>query len=165
MAMFDILAFGLILISVIISMMRGMIAEITSLLIWIVAFIVAKLYAVPFAEMAFSTVEPQAFGVAIAFIVLFIASWLVQHLLRSLLTSAVKAVGLGGINRLLGGIVGALKGIILVTLVVIVCLFTDLPQSEGWQQSFSAVYFEALARVAVPYLSSVLTDQIHYPTP
>ena len=51
-----------------------------------------------------------------------------------------------------------------ITLAVLVCSFTDLPQTPDWRQSFSAVYFEALAQLAVPYLPPVVADQVQYPT-
>ena len=164
MATFDILAFGLIGICIIISMMRGLIVEVASLVTWVAAFIVAKVFAVPFSEIAFNSFEPQALRVALSFVTLFFAAWLVQHFLRSLLTSAVKASGLGGVNRLLGGLFGAIKGILLVTLAVTVCSFTDLPRTEGWQHSLSAEYFETLAQLAVPYLSSAIPDKLPYPS-
>ena len=83
---------------------------------------------------------------------LFFGAWLVQRLLLALTTSALSAAGLGGVNRALGAMFGAVKGILLVTLVVMVCSLTDLPKTEGWRQSFSIPYFEYLAQSAVPYL-------------
>lgn len=47
---------------------------------------------------------------------------------------------------------GAVKGILLVTLVVMVYLLTGLPKTEGWRRSFSIPYFEYLAQSVVPYL-------------
>ncbi|MDO4907563.1 CvpA family protein [Neisseria sp.] len=162
MTTFDLLAFGLIGLCAIVSMMRGMIAEAASLITWIVAFVAAKTFAVPFSETAFSSFESRPLAVALSFIVLFAAAWLVQRFLRSLLTGAAKTVGLGGLNRLLGGAFGALKGVLLVTLAVIACSFTDLPQTDGWRQSLSAGYFESLAQFAVPYLPGAVADKIQY---
>ena len=88
----DLLAFGVIAACIIMSLMRGVIAEISSLITWIVAFFIAKWFAVPFSEIAFKSFEPQALGVALAFIMLFIAAWLVQRFLRSLLTAGVSAI-------------------------------------------------------------------------
>ncbi|WP_416192186.1 CvpA family protein [Neisseria sp. CCUG12390] len=152
----DILAFTVIAACILMSLMRGVIAEVGSLVTWIVAFFVAKWFAVPFAEIAFKSVEPQALGVALAFIMLFAAAWLAQRFLRSLLTSGVSAIGLGSINRMLGGVFGAVKGVLLVTLAVMVCSYTDLPQTEDWQASYSIPYFETLARdVVMPYLPAI----------
>ena len=164
MAIFDIVALGIIVVCILISMMRGVIAEVASLVIWVVAFLVAKMFAAPFAAVALTSVQPPQFAVAVGFILLFVAAWLVQHFLRSLLTSAVSAIGLGGVNRLLGAVFGAAKGVLLITLAVLVCSFSDLPHTPDSRQSFSAVYFEALAQLAVPYLPPVVADQVQYPT-
>jgi membrane protein required for colicin V production len=164
MAMFDMLALGVVFICIVLSMMRGVIAELLGLLTWIVALLVAKIFAVSFAQFALTSIQPEAFSVVVGFVLLFVAAWLAQYFLRSLLTNAVSAVGLGSINRLFGGLFGAAKGIIIVTIAVLVCAFTDLPKTDGWRTALSAPYFEALAIVAVPYLPPVMADQIKYPT-
>lgn len=153
LALADMLAFGAIAACILMSLMRGVIAEISSLLTWIVAFGVARWFAVPFAGIAFASVEPQALGVVMAFMMLFVLAWFGQRFMRSLLTAGVSAIGLGGVNRLLGGMFGALKGVLLVTLAVMVCSYTDLPQTEDWQASVSIPFFETLAQeVVMPYL-------------
>lgn len=163
MALFDILALGIIGICVIVSMVRGVISEAASLITWVVAFIAAKSFADPFAKIALKSFEPHGLAVVVAFIIIFFAAWLLQHFLRSLLTAAVSAIGLGSVNRLLGGVFGAAKGILIVTLAVLVCSFTDLPKTDGWHRSVSAYYFESLAKMAVPYLPTVLAERIQYP--
>lgn len=151
----DILAFGVIAACVFMSMMRGAIAELFALIAWFAAFFTAKLFAEPFANVAFQSMQPRGLAVMASFAVLFFAAWLVLKFVRSLLTAAVSAVGLGSINRLLGGVLGAAKGILLATVAVMLASYTDLPQTESWQQSRSIPYFEALAKTAVPYLSGI----------
>ena len=164
MTLFDILALGLIGISVLVSMVLGVVAEVASLITWIVAFVVAKLFAAPFADMALSSIQPHALAVVVAFLLLFVAAWLLQHFLRSLLTSAITAMGLGGVNRVLGGVFGAAKGVLLVTLAVLVCAFTDLPKTPEWQQAQTAFVFEQLAELTVPYLPPFVAEQVKYPS-
>lgn len=163
MTTFDILALGVIVLSMAVSMMRGLVAEVASLITLIAAFMIARILASPVADIAFGSVHPHALAVVMAFVLLFIAAWVVQRLLRSLLTSALSAIGLGGVNKLLGAFFGAVKGILTVTLAVLVCAFTDLPQSEAWQQSQTAFVFEALAQLAVPYLPPFMAEKVQYP--
>ncbi len=61
-------------------------------------------------------------------------------------------MGLGSVNRVLGGVFGAAKGVLLVTLAVMVCAHTDLPETEDWQSSYSIPYFQSLSEVIMPYL-------------
>lgn len=163
MTTFDVLALGVIALSIVVSMMRGLVAEVASLIILIVAFMVARVFSSPVADIAFASINPHALAVVMAFVLLFVAAWVVQRLLRSLLTSALSAMGLGGVNKLLGALFGAVKGVLMVTLAVLVCAFTDLPQSEAWQQSQTAFVFEALAQLAMPYLPPFMADKVQYP--
>lgn len=163
MATFDILAAAVVLACVMISMMRGVIAEVASLLTWIVSFVAARMFGGAFAQAFLSNIQPRVLSVAVGFILVFAAAWLVMHLLRSLLTSAVGAAGLGGLNRLAGGLFGALKGVLIMTLVVLVCTFTDLPKSEDWRRSVSAPYFETLAATALPAISGYMSGKLENP--
>ena len=162
MTMFDILALGLIGISIVVSMMRGVVNEVASLFTWIVAFVAAKMFAQPFAEAFLTSIQPPALASVAGFVLIFAAAWLAQYFLRSLLTASIEAAGLGGINRFLGGIFGATRGILVVTLVVLVCAFTDLPQTSDWRTAISAPFFENLATLAVPYLPEYLADKVQY---
>ncbi|WP_373741462.1 CvpA family protein [Neisseria sp.] len=152
MAWFDIFAFGVTVACIVISMTRGVIVEVVALVTWIASFIAARMFAEPVSEIAFKTMQPRMLATALSFVLVFAASLLVLRLLRSLLTSAVSSVGLGGVNRILGGMFGALKGVLIVTVAVLACSFTDLPESDGWRKSVSAPFFETLADAAVPYL-------------
>lgn len=163
MEIFDILAALVVFMCVIISMMRGVIAEVASLVTWIVAFVAARMFGQDFAEAFLSSVQPHVLSVAVGFILVFAAAWLVMYLLRSLLTAIVGTLGLGGVNRLLGGVFGALKGVLIVTFVVVVCSFTDLPNTDGWKNSISAPYFESLASAALPALSEYMTENLKNP--
>ncbi len=67
----DILAFGVIAACIVMSMIRGVIAEAGSLFAWVISFLLAKTFAVPFSEVAFKSIQPRALGVAISFVVIF----------------------------------------------------------------------------------------------
>lgn len=94
MTLFDVLALGLILLTTLVAMMRGLVGEIASLLCWVVAFVGARLLAAPVADMAFTTMQPRALAVSLSFIVVFGVLWIIQRLMRTLITSALKSIGL-----------------------------------------------------------------------
>ena len=148
----DILAFGVIAACIVMSMIRGVIAEAGSLFAWVISFLLAKTFAVPFSEVAFKSIQPRALGVAISFVVIFFLARFLQQFLRTILTNAASSMGLGSVNRVLGGVFGAAKGVLLVTLAVMVCAHTNLPETEDWQSSYSIPYFQSLSEVIMPYL-------------
>ena len=162
MTLFDIFALCAIGLSVVLAMMRGLIGEVLSLVSWVLSLIAAKMEAQPLAETVFSFIRPSALAAVAGFIAAFAAALLLLFFLRSLLTGAIKAIGLGGVNRFLGAVFGLLRGFAVVTLVVLVCAFTDLPKSEEWRYSQTAFVFEGLAQLAVPYLPPFMADRVDY---
>jgi len=92
----DILAFGVIAACIVMSMIRGVIAEAGSLFAWVISFLLAKTFAVPFSEVAFKSIQPRALGVAISFVVIFFLARFLQQFLRTILTNAAPSMGWGG---------------------------------------------------------------------
>lgn len=162
MTLFDYAALAVIAAFALISLFRGVLAELVGLLSWVGALLAAKLLAAPVGDWLSGSLRPPALAVAVAFIGVFLAARLLFKLLQTVLTSSAGAVGLGGANRLLGGIFGAAKGVLAVTLVVLACAFTDLPASKEWRQSQTAFFFEGLAKLAVPYLPPFMADHVDY---
>ena len=86
---------------------------------------------------------------ALSFISLFILAYLIQKILRSLLTQAVSSVGLGFANRILGGVFGAAKGILAVTLLVMLASKTDLPDTDEWRDAYTLPFFVSLSEAVL----------------
>ncbi|HHL3632798.1 TPA: CvpA family protein [Neisseria polysaccharea] len=147
----DLLVSAVIAACIVLSAMRGVIAEAGSMVAWVVAFFFAKLFAASFADIAFASFQPRLFALALSFISLFVIACLIQKILRSLLTGAVSAVGLGFANRILGGVFGALKGILIVTLLIMLASKTNLPDTEEWQQSYTVPFFVSLSEAVLNY--------------
>ena len=162
MSLFDIFALSVIALSAVSATVRGIISELLSLITWLLALAVAKIAAAPLGASVLSVIQPPVLATAAGFVAAFAAVMLVMSLLRPLLTGGAKTVGLGGINRLLGTCYGTLRGGVMVTLAVLVCAFTDLPQSEDWRNAQSAPFFEGVAEWAVPYLPDYLAEKIKY---
>ena len=158
MTLFDYLAMLVIAAFTLISLFRGVVAELVGLVSWLGSLLAAKLLAPSVGDWLSGSLKPHALAVVAAFIGVF----LLARLLQTLLTSSAGAAGLGGVNRLLGGVFGAVKGVLAVTLVVLVCAFTDLPKSEEWRHSQTAFVFEGLAQLAVPYLPPFMADRVDY---
>ncbi|WP_250313739.1 CvpA family protein [Neisseria sp. Marseille-Q6792] len=145
----DLLVSAVIAACIVLSAMRGVIAEAGSMVAWVVAFFFAKLFAASFADIAFASFQPRLFALALSFISLFVIACLIQKILRSLLTQAVSSVGLGFANRILGGVFGALKGVLIVTLLVMLASKTDLPDTEEWRRSYTVPFFVSLSETVL----------------
>lgn len=160
MTTFDLFALGFILLTTLMAMMRGLVNEVASLLSWIVSFIVAKFFAPHLANIAFASMQPREIAFGLSFIIIFVIMMIVQRLFRTLITTFLQSMGLGGVNRFLGACFGIVKGVIMVTLVVIICSFTDLPKTPTWRNSATASTFGHIALLAIPYLPSSVIEKL-----
>lgn len=146
--------------SIALSLFRGLVAEVLSLGSWVVAFFAARSLSPELAE--FMPVPGEGLKLVAAFLVLLIGTWLIAWLLKSSLTVVLDGVGLGGVNRFLGGIFGLVRGLLLATVVVMLGGLSDLPKTPAWQQSLFAQPFEVLALAARPWLPNALAGKLQF---
>lgn len=161
--LFDMLAVGTIVVCLMISTSRGLVSELFDFFGWIVSLLVARMSAATVADSILTMMQPRQMAVMCAFVLVFITVRLFQHFLRFALNSAISKAKLTNINRMLGGVLGTLKGTLFVCLAVLMCSFSKLPQSDDWQNAATSEFFENLVKAGVPVLPDVFADQVHFP--
>lgn len=136
---------GVLALSVLVGLWRGLVSEVISLAGWIAAFWLAwTLGPLVAAQFEHSISLPAArilLGYGLCFVVVLIVGALLRFIARRLLWST----GLGGLDRLLGMVFGFARGVLLVTLVVFLAGFTALTREAGWQQSVLLPQFTGAA--------------------
>jgi membrane protein required for colicin V production len=126
---------GTVLISILVGALRGFMKEVFSLLVWAAAFTISYLYADNVAVLMESHVTLPSARTAMGFTGLFVVVLLIGGLLNYLLGRLVESTGLSGTDRLLGGIFGAARGLVLVIVVLLVAGFTPIPADPWWKDS------------------------------
>lgn len=123
-------------ISSLISLARGFVREALSLLVWVVAFVIAFFFSERLAPLLEGVVEVPSLRYLAAFAILFIVTLIVGSLVNYLLAQLIKMTGLSAIDRLLGTFFGFSRGVLLV-LLVLIFLPNILPvqQDNWWQKS------------------------------
>lgn len=130
----DYFILGVLGLSVLIGLWRGLIAEVMALACWAASFWVAWLFGDKLAAYFTSVEVPSVrllLGYGLCFLAVLIAGALVSFLLRKL----VAGSGLSGTDRLLGMFFGLGRGLLLVLIAVLLLGFTPLPRDPWWQQS------------------------------
>lgn len=156
---------GLIGLSVIVSLWRGFIKEAFSLAVWVVAFWLAFLFAEPAAGFFTRWVGLPSARIILAFALIFLAALIVGGLLNFLIGKLVEKTGLSGTDRVLGVVFGAARGLLIVTLVVMLAGLTPFPRDPWWHESRLLPHFEELSLWAADFLPEALGDQIGYDEP
>ncbi len=92
----------------------------------------------------------------VVFLVVITIGGLVSWLTRKL----IKHSGLSGVDRVLGGAFGLLRGGVVIGLAAIVLQFTGMDQDPWWQQARLRPYAEQIA-VAVRYYAELGNQYLH----
>ena len=150
---------------VIIGFMKGFIRQLASILGLIVGLLAAKaLYTSLAVKLCPTVTDSMTVAQILAFVIIWIAVPLIFTLVASVLTKAMEAVSLGWLNRLLGAGLGALKYLLLVSLVVCIIQFIDtdsqlISQTKKEEsllyypmERFAGMFFPAAKEVTQQYI-------------
>jgi membrane protein required for colicin V production len=152
----DYAVIGVMLLSVIVGAVRGAIREVMNIAGWVIAFILAHSFAANLAAyFADWAVEPVLRLVA-AWVVIFLVVLLGVALVSSLVTGMVKKLGLGGLDRGLGAVIGVARGALVLLVLTLGLGLTKMPQSALWKDAVLTPWLE----VAALYSRSLLPDSV-----
>ncbi|WP_298608045.1 CvpA family protein [uncultured Thiothrix sp.] len=135
----------LIVLSALIGLIRGFVREAVSLATWIAAAAFAFLYVRPLAAQLPFAVQSEVVRLGIAFAIIFFGVLVAGAIINYLFNAAISAIGLGGVDRFFGGLFGAFRGALLVTLSVVLLGLTSLPANAWWRDSRLLPSFELAA--------------------
>jgi len=142
---------GIVLVSTLVSLFRGFVREVFSLLVWVAAGYAALQAAGPLAVRLENTVDVPSVRVIIAFVGVFVLVLAVGGLINYLLGKLVANTGLSGSDRLAGALFGALRGLAMVLAAVIIAGFTPFVKDPWWENSLLLPEMERLSRHVVEY--------------
>lgn len=145
---------GIIFFSALVSMIRGFVREVLSLVTWTCAFFIASHY-YSYLAIYFTHFEEQIVRSSLAIAILFIVTLIVGAIVNYIINSLVEETGLSGTDQVLGICFGALRGILIVSAVLFVLdTFTAFSHSQDWQQSWLIPQFRGIIKWFFNYLQS-----------
>ena len=113
---------------------RGLIKEVLSLLTWIAALLVSRVYSEPLAGLMTGVIENDGIRYVSAFAILFVIVMMFGTFLDFLMSKLLNFTGLKLADRLLGAGFGVARGVIIV-LVIMFITSMFVSETELWQQS------------------------------
>jgi membrane protein required for colicin V production len=142
----DFTLIGLVLISFVIGLSRGFIKEIFSLVFWMLAIWVSLRFSRELSFFLEPTISHTPARVAASFLALFAITLSLGGLIRWVLSLlSKKNAGLTIMDRFGGMVFGVVRGVFLVTVVVILAGLTPLPKDSWWTESTLIPPFQLLA--------------------
>lgn len=131
----DYVILGIVAISAVVGLARGLLREVLSLAVWAAALAGAWLYHRDVAELLVGQISNPSVRLAVAFTGIVLVVLLVGAILGAALTAIVDRARLGGVDRFLGLFFGAARGVALVAMAVFLGSLTPLPDEDWWKES------------------------------
>lgn len=148
----DLALAALLLLSMGIGLWRGLVFEVMSLAGWVVAYFAAS----PLAPVVEGLLPDGKFGPAVVHVVSLALAFFFVLIVWSLVTRLVKtlihATPLSAVDRLGGAGFGAVRGVFIALLLVLVIGASPLAESATWQASRAAPVLAGVLRDAAPLL-------------
>jgi membrane protein required for colicin V production len=141
----DFVILGIFALSILAGLARGLMKEVLSVVVWILAYVIASHFTVPLASL-FSGAKTNlsTFSLGMSFIVLFIGTLIVGGIVNYFFSTIISTVGLGFVNRLFGAVFGFIRGILIVVLVLFIIQLTPLSDDSSLQKSILTPHFKPL---------------------
>ena len=162
MTWLDYAVIGVFGASLVLGVWRGLVREVLSTLGWVIAFLAANLLAGPLGPAMPQAISSPELRVAAAYVAVFVASLIVTSLVGLLLSKIVKAVGLGGVDRMLGAVFGTARGVLIVLAAALLAGLTSAPRHPYWRESVSGPLLAQAAGALKPLLPQTLAERLRY---
>ena len=162
MTWLDYAAIGVFAASLFVGAWRGLVREVLSILGWVIAFLAANLLAGPLGPLMPQAIPSPELRVAAAYVAIFVGSLVVTTLLALLISKIVKATGLGGVDRMLGALFGAARGVLIVMAAVLLAGLTSAPKQSFWRDAASGPLLVRAAQALKPLLPQTFSERLRY---
>lgn len=129
---------GVLLVSLLLGVWRGLVFELLSLVNWMAAFFLAQWWAADVAQHLPMSGAGEGVRYAAGFAVVFLLAVLAGGLLAALAKKLLSSVGLAPVDRTLGAAFGLVRGVVIVLAATVVVSMTPLKTAPWWQASWGA---------------------------
>jgi len=162
MTLFDLAVIVIVGLSVLLSLIRGLVREVLALAAWVVAFLAANLMAGQIAPLLPAAISTEELRLLVGFAGVFVAVLVAMSVLAIVASKLVKSAGLGLEDRLLGGVFGLARGLLVVMILVLLGGLTSLPRQAVWRNALLSGPLVTVAGTMKAWLPADLAQRITY---
>lgn len=147
-------AFG---VSALLGLLRGFTREIISLIGWGVAIVLALGLSKPLSALLEQKIPNVLASEWVVFAFIFIIVLLITAIVGRLLSKAVKLSPLSVLDRVLGGLLGLIRGGVILAVVVHLLALTNFSDTYWWASSHLVLPLQEHAQILENLLRNLLT--------
>ncbi|MDP0587827.1 MAG: CvpA family protein [Candidatus Endonucleobacter bathymodioli] len=137
---------GIIIVSALISLIRGFVKEVLSLLTWILAAMLALAFGNDLAVYFNDYITKPPMRLMAAYALIFIATLIVGAFINSLIAKLlITATGWSTPDKIAGMLFGGMRGCLMIVSLTSLIAFFPLEQDKDWKNSVLLPHFLVLA--------------------
>jgi membrane protein required for colicin V production len=138
---------GLVFVSVALGFLRGLVRTAFALASWVIA-LAGALLGGPLLVTTLGIAAPLWALALPVFLVLF----LITRYVGALIARGLAAVGLGGLDRLLGGAVGAARAVIIFAIIALAAAVVGFDRDAAWRDARCRPLLDEITARLIPHL-------------
>ena len=139
-------------LSLALGLWRGLLREVLSLLGWVLAFYLAQAHAATVAQWLPMDGANPGLRMACAFVLVMLLVLIGVAIVLWLAKALITVVGLGWVDRILGGLFGFLRAMVLLLAATAALSMTPMQNGPWWQESHSGPWLSQFLVWAKPLL-------------
>ncbi len=155
MALLDIAIVALIFISVLVGLLRGFTKELLSIASWVISIYLAFNFYKYAAEYLAAYINNEWLSNVAGGAIIFVGSLFILSMIGYLISKAVAATGVKGTDRVLGAVLGAVRGVLIIGFMVVVASIFNVQAANWWKKSTLIGHFSPVAET----INSVLPEK------
>lgn len=151
--------------SILVGVLRGFTREVLGLVSWIVAIVAALMFAPTVAGWLEPHISTPSLRIAASYGLVFLGGLLLGAILTAVASMLVRKSPLSGVDRMVGGGFGLLRGLLLAAVVVALVGQTPARQDNWFKQSLFIAQLEGLANALRALLPADWQQRLVPPAP
>ena len=162
MTTFDYVVIGIISLSLLFGLWRGVVGEVIALGAWVLGVFAAIEFGGPAGQAVFTGIADPSVRTLAGCVLIFVGVLLAMALVRWAVGSMVKALGLSLSDRLLGMIFGLVRGVLVTMVLVGLGGMTAAPKQSWWREATLSPPLETAVLVARQWVPDDLAKRIRF---
>lgn len=163
---YDIFFIIVIGISGVLAMLKGGISSLLSMSTWFIAAFISKNFAGLLENFMPQSLSNTFLRGIIAYVLAFLIAAVAIRIIQMLFNSGASAMGLGGLNRLIGLLFGVARGAIICALIVILAETFHLDTTHSWKEAkLSPIITPAISLITNSVPNDLLTNNTESAAP
>lgn len=158
----DLIFSGILLISILVGLIRGAVREVLSLIGLALAIYLAFTFSEVLSDKYVSRFfEEPKISYLVSFILIILAAIFTIALVNMFFSQLLRASGLSFVNRFMGLVFGALRGVVICSVIVLALSF--IPGVNGkpwWKASAMVPVFQSITKLSIQYLPKNVADYL-----